>query len=98
MTNPVLNLLTWVDFDDNGNETGATVMGRDGVCIALALPGPYRDEFTRRVVGVPYLLDGLLQIIARASAISSDSPEQVERGLNDIVRFASIALAKAKGE
>ena len=97
MPNPVLNLLTWVDFDDDGNETGATVMGRDGVCIALALPGPYRDEFTQRVVGLPYLLDGLLQIIARASAIPSNNTEQVEKGLNDIVRFASIAIQKAKG-
>ena len=35
---------TWPDFDNDGNDTGATVIGRDSA-IAIVLDGPHRDAF-----------------------------------------------------
>lgn len=96
MTMPTL--LTWVDFDDDDNDTGATVIGANGLAIALALDTPYQDDFLRLVASAPDMIKALERALEAISAVPNYRIPGRYGGSYAVASLIEQALAKAKGE
>lgn len=82
------NLLTWVDFNEDGYDTGATVIGANGVAIAVAMDTPYQDDFLQLIAAAPDLLAALEELCLAPNKHRPDEYWEAAR----------VAIAKAKGE
>ena len=95
MTLPTL--LTWVDFDDDGNDTGATVIGANGVAIAVAMDTPYQDEFLQLIAATPDMQAALTIALEAISAVPNYRVPGHTGGSYAIASLIEQALTKAKG-
>lgn len=90
MTLPTL--LTWVDFDDDGNDTGATVIGANGAAIAVVMDTPYQDDFLQLIAAAPDLLHAL-ELARDHLEVSNHEGEE-----DETLALINSAIAKAKGQ
>ena len=88
---------TWPDFDNDGNDTGATVIGRDSA-IAIVLYGPHRDAFVRLALAASDMQTALKLALEALSAVPNYPVPGQAGGSYAIASLCEQALAKAKGE
>lgn len=88
---------TWPDFDNDGNDTGATVIGRDSA-IAIVLDGPHRDAFVRLALAAPDMVNALKLALEAISAVPNYRVPGRTGGSYAIASLIEQALTKAKGE
>lgn len=89
-------LHTWPDFDSDGYETSATVIGFDSA-IAIVLDGPNHDEFLHLALAAPDMQAALKLALEAISAVPNYRVPGHTGGSYAIASLIEQVLTKAKG-